>query len=302
MAMTRRGFLAATAALAGGIPFPALAKPQMTLGKLSIDVLSDGHLTLPGSLVFDGLPATELKQILKRFDISAEEVTPPCNLTLVRDENRTILFDVGSGPNFQSSSGKLIEAMEAQGVAPGDVTHVVFTHAHPDHLWGVLDDFDELLLPNASYMIGKAEWDYWIDPETVNTIGAERQAFAVGAANRFKAIEDKVRFFKPGEEILPGILARDTAGHTPGHMAFEIRSGSESAMVIGDAITNHHVAFEKPSWLMGNDQDREMGAKTRTSLLDQLAAEKTRIIGFHLPSPGIGRVEKAGSGYRFVAP
>lgn len=300
MPITRRGFLAATAALAGGLPSLALAKPQITLGKLTIDVLSDGHLTLPGNLVFDGLPATELKQILKRFDISGDEVTPPCNLTLVRDEKRTILFDVGAGPNFQSSTGKLIEAMEAQGVAPEDVTHVVFTHAHPDHLWGVLDDFDELLLPNASYMIGKAEWDYWINPETVNTIGAERQAFAVGAANRFKAIEDKVSFFKPGEEILSGILARDTAGHTPGHMSFEIRSASESAMVIGDAITNHHVAFEKPDWLMGNDQDREMGAKTRTSLLDQLAADKMKVIGFHLPSPGIGYVEKAGAGYRFV--
>jgi len=77
MPMTRRGFLAATAALAGGLPSLARAKPQMTLGKLTIDVLSDGHLTLPGNLVFEGLPAAELKQILKRFDISGEEVVPP---------------------------------------------------------------------------------------------------------------------------------------------------------------------------------------------------------------------------------
>ncbi|MGI9406503.1 MAG: MBL fold metallo-hydrolase [Hyphomicrobiaceae bacterium] len=307
MTVTRRKFVAkssilvATTALAGTAPSVVWATSRLALGDVTIDVLSDGRLTLPGSFMFDGMPERELGEILGRFGLSRDQVTPDCNLTLVRDGKRTILFDVGAGPNFQPTAGKLSEAMEAQNIAPDDVTHVVFTHAHPDHLWGLLDEFDDPLFPNAHYMIGKAEWDYWIDPATVQTIGAERQAFAVGAARRLKAMEERMTFFRAGEEILPGVHARDTTGHTPGHMSFEIRSGSNSVMIIGDAVTNIHVAFEKPQWLSGSDQDRELGAKTRVLLLDQLAAEKMQIIGYHMPFPGIGYVEKKDSGFRFIA-
>ncbi|MEE9374999.1 MAG: MBL fold metallo-hydrolase, partial [Rhizobiaceae bacterium] len=88
---------------------------------------------------------------------------------------------------------------------------------------------------------------------------------------------------------------------TPGHSAFEVQDGSESLMIVGDSIANHHVAFEYPKWHAGFDQDHETAVKTRLSLLDQLAAEKKMIIGYHLPHPGIGRVEKKDSAYRFVA-
>ena len=107
-------------------------------------------------------------------------------------------------------------------------------------------------------------------------------------------------FFKFGEEILPGVMARKAVGHTPGHTAFEVRDGSESLMIVGDAIANHHMAFEHPKWYAGFDQDDALAVKTRLSMLDQLAAEKLMIIGYHLPYPGIGRAEKKDGAYRFV--
>ena len=291
----------ACGAISSVMPNLAWASSTVSLGTTKVDVLSDGSLTLPGKLMFDGLPQPELGEILGRFGVSGDQVTPDCNLTLVRDGERTIIFDVGAGPNFMPSAGKLRDAMDAMELEPEAVTHVVFTHAHPDHLWGLLDEFDEPLFPEAEYMIGKAEWDYWVDPKTVDSIGEERQAFAVGAARNLKAIEDKMSYFKDGEEILPGVQARGTPGHTPGHMAFEVRSGSESVMIVGDSIANHHVAFERPAWGSGADQDRDLGAKTRAMLLDQLAAEKMRIIGYHMPHPGIGFAEKKDGGFRFVA-
>jgi len=302
--ITRRTFICRATIAASGMLVPASvwANATMTLGEMRIDTLSDGHLTLPQSMTFAGASEADLAPIRAAFGIAADTpLTPDCNVTLVRDGERTILFDVGAGPDFMATAGKLSEALSAIDVAPEDITHIVFTHAHPDHLWGLLDDFDEPLFPNAAYLIGKEEWDYWIDPKTIDTIGEERIPFAAGAKRRLDALEDSITFFTDGEEILPNIAARATFGHTPGHMAFHVGAGTESVMVLGDCIGNHHVAFARPDLASGSDQDPEMGIATRSLLLDQLAAEQIHLIGFHLPYPGIGRAEKQGDAYVFVA-
>ena len=288
-------------AASAGLWAPQTAHAQLTLGDMRLDVLSDGSLRLPGSFIFGTMPQDELGPILEAYDQSPELLTPPCNVTLLRTGDRNILFDVGSGPDFSPTAGLLLDSLDALGLAPEDITDVAFTHGHPDHLWGLLDEFDDPLFTEASYLIGKTEWDYWIDPNTVDNISSDRVPFAVGAKRRLEAIEDNIEFFKDGEEILPGVAARASFGHTPGHMAFEIRSGSQAAMVVGDAIGNDHVALARPAWISGSDQDGETGAASRISLLDQIATEQMPLIGFHINQGGIGRVEKANEGYRFIA-
>lgn len=302
MPFTRRDFMATGASL-GAATLLGLrpAHAQLTLGDITLDVVSDGELTLPAGFIFDTMPQDALAPIIEKYNLSGDVLSPPCNVTLMRSGDRVVMFDVGSGPDFAPNAGEILTSMEALGVAPEDVTDVVFTHAHPDHLWGLLDDFDDPLFTNASYMIGKTEWEYWMNPNTVDEIDEARTAFAVGAQRRLAMIEDAITFFNDGEEIIPGVAARATHGHTPGHMAFEVRSGSNAVMILGDCIGNHHVAFEQPQWISGSDQDGEAAAKTRTALLDQLAAEKMQIIGFHLLGDGTGYVEKSGSGYKFVA-
>ena len=113
-------------------------------------------------------------------------------------------------------------------------------------------------------------------------------------------IEDQVTLFDHGDELLPGIAAVATFGHTPGHMSFELRQGTDSVMILGDAIGNHHLAFARPDWPSGADQDTETAAATRQRLFDRITSEQMQIVGFHLPNGGIGRVEGAGDGYRFV--
>ncbi|MDT8327974.1 MAG: MBL fold metallo-hydrolase [Roseovarius sp.] len=301
MTPTRRQVLCglgATAIL--GAPRMAFAADRMTLGTATITTVSDGHLTLPKSFLLGNLPSDKTAPILEKYGLTGDVMQPPCNVTLFQDGDRTILFDAGSGSGFMPSAGDLVNTLAALDVAPDDVTDVVFTHGHPDHLWGVLDDFDDLVFANASYMIGQREWDYWTDPDTITTIGAERASFAVGAARRLAAIEDQVSLFTDGQEVLPGIMAHASFGHTPGHMSFEIRQGSDAVMVVGDAIGNGHLAFERPDWASGSDQDAEGGIKTRQRLLDQLAQDKMAMIGFHLPDGGLGRVERNGDSYRFL--
>lgn len=301
MLTRRRLLISASAALALPLaPRRLWAATTLTLGALRIDSLSDGSLMLPGDFILGGMPQDEMAAIMAKYDLPTDVLTPPCNVTLLRDGTHTVLFDVGAGPDFQPSAGKLAEALAALDLSPEDVTHVVFTHAHPDHLWGLLDEFDEPVFVNAQHLIGQAEFDYWIDPATVDSIGEARASFAVGAARRLAAMADAIQTVADGQEVLPGVAARLTPGHTPGHMAYELRAGSEAVMVVGDALGNHHVAFERPDWASGSDQDGDMAAATRVALLDQITTGQMRLIGYHLPGGGIGRAERSGPGYVFV--
>lgn len=295
MLLTRRSFMATSAA--GLLASPAVA--QTTIGEMTLTSLSDGNLVLPTGMILGQAPEAAVSALQSEFGLT-DTLTPPCNVTLLQTAERNILFDVGAGPEFMSSTGFLLDALAAQGLSPDDITDVIFTHAHPDHIWGLLDDFDDLLFFNAQYMIGQAEWDYWTNPATVDTIDADRTTFAVGATRRLSRIEDAVTFFGDGEEIVPGVAARATFGHTPGHMAFEVRQGSDAIMVLGDCIGNHHLAFRYPDVHSGSDQDPETGARTRMALLDQLATDQIAVLGFHLPGNGIGRVERDGGAFRFV--
>lgn len=300
MTFTRRAALqlSAGAALSASLPRAVWASTQ--LGQMQIQTLSDGHLQLPSDFIFGPVPAPMRATITEDFDLPSEFLVPPCNITLLRHGERIVLFDAGAGAGFQPSAGALGDSLDAIGLSPEDVTDIVFTHAHPDHLWGVLDDFDEPLFYNAQHHIGRAEFDYWMDPNTLGSIGAERQSFAVGAKRRLEVIADQFSFVEDGQEILPGIAAMSSFGHTPGHLAYELRAGSEALLVAGDAIGNHHIAFAAPMAVTGSDQDGDLAAQSRAQLLDRLAHEQMRLIGFHLPGGGMGRVEKSGDAYRFV--
>ena len=300
MDFDRRAFLVQCGAYAAAALSAGQAVAQTTLGQATLTTVSDGTLTLPGSFIFEPMPQDALTPILADYGIQHDRLEPECNLALYQDGTRNVLFDVGSGPDFMPTAGAVIDSLAAAGLAPEDITHVLFTHAHPDHIWGLLDDFDEPVFADATYMMGRAEWDYWWNPETVDTIGDARAAFAVGAKRRMEMIEDSVVLFDDGEEVLPCIAAMATHGHTPGHMSFELRGGSQSALVLGDAIGNHHVAFRKPAWVSGSDQDGDMATVTRQMLFDRIMAEQMQVVGFHLPQGGMGRVDRAAEGYVFM--
>jgi glyoxylase-like metal-dependent hydrolase (beta-lactamase superfamily II) len=300
MIIKRRSFLKAASCLPLSLSIPSLVHSEINFGHTKITTVSDGSITLPASLTFDTMPKNELDLIIDEFSLSQDQLVRECNVTLVETEDRRILFDVGAGIYFLDGMGAILDSLDEQGLAPEDITDVIFTHAHPDHIWGVLDDFDDLLFPEAMYHIGRVEWDYWWNPETVNEVDESRVQTAVGAKTRFEALQDQIEFFDDGDEPIPGVLALMTPGHTPGHMSFEIANGSQSALIVGDALNNHHVAFKRPNWLSGLDQDPEMAALTRQNLLNRSSSEDMLLIGFHLPGGGIGRVVQSGKEYSFV--
>ncbi|MGK0280994.1 MAG: glyoxylase-like metal-dependent hydrolase (beta-lactamase superfamily II) [Patiriisocius sp.] len=308
---SRRDFLQTSSSMVGLALLPAstfsiasTTSPvtSMPFGDGKFYSLSDGHLNLPVSMILpDSLTGEERSQYIGSPSIGEEQYTPDCNVVLWKTSDRVILFDTGAGSQFPVGGGELATSLEQAGIDPYEITDVVFTHAHPDHLWGVLDDFDDLAFPDAQFHIGQKEWDYWLDSKTLGRTSDARKSFVVGAQNRLPLLSEQINLFNDGEEIIPGIEAVATHGHTPGHMSFMLHSGSNSLMVVGDAIANAILSFDHPSWPSGSDQDQVLGVSTRLALLDRLSLDKSVLVGYHLPAPGIGLVERDRQTYRFVA-
>jgi len=271
------------------------------LGSLEISIISDGTLNVPLAFALPETPAAEAAKLFAAHGMPAEGPTPQTNVTLVKTGSELVLIDAGSGQRFQPTAGKLSENLEAAGIDPKTITKVVFTHAHADHLWGAMDDFDDAeRFPNAKYVIAAAEWDFWTNPDTPARLPDAFRGMAVASARVLKSIEKKVERRKAGDNVAPGMVYVGTPGHTPGHMAVGIENGGQQLIVGGDVFNNNAVSFAKPEWRVGADLDRDQGIATRKHLLDQLATDRIPLIGFHLSWPGYGMVERRGAAYRFV--
>jgi glyoxylase-like metal-dependent hydrolase (beta-lactamase superfamily II) len=226
-------------------------------------------------------------------------VTPATNVTLIRTGDDLVLVDSGSGNKFQPTAGKLLENLAANDIAPESVTKVVFSHAHPDHIWGTLGDDGALAFPNAAYYVGRAEWDFWTDPDLPGKMPEEVRPFAIGAQRDLAAVKERVTLVKDGDAIAPGVSVIDTPGHTPGHIALFVE-GDDGLIVGADVAANEFVSLPHPDWAFGFDADPEQGVATRKALLDRAATDGTAYLGFHFTYPGVGQVERDGAAYRFV--
>ena len=136
-----------------------------------------------------------------------------------------------------------------------------------------------------------------IGPLAVIEPGEDRVGFAVGAARRLDAIADQVSLFDDGHEILPGVQALATYGHTPGHMSFVLGG---KLVLLGDAVTDHHLSFERPDWPAAMDEIPEEAVASRIRVLDMAATDKMAVLGFHLTGDGIGMVQSKDIGFTFI--
>ncbi|NJO34341.1 MAG: MBL fold metallo-hydrolase [Rhodospirillales bacterium] len=212
-----------------------------------------------------------------------------------------VLIDAGSGGTWEPTAGKLADSLEAAGIRPEQIGKVVLTHAHPDHIWGLVDELDDSLrFPKAEYVVAAREFDFWTSGEAARLTGPV-EGIAAGARRVFKRIESRATRIKPGDEVAPGIATVDTAGHTPGHISLLITSGSSKLLVTADAVQNAHVAFAHPDWHPRADMDGDRAAKSRRRVLDMAATDTLRVLCYHIPFPGLGRVERKGSAFAWAA-
>ena len=291
--------LAARADL-GAPPAGNPAHMSFTLGEATLTVVSDGYFELPtGGLGVNADPA-EVQAFLAAHYQSPEMGYSHTNHLVIRLGEATVLVDVGSGNRFMPTTGRLLQNLEAAGIDAGSITHVVITHAHPDHIWGIRDDFDEALFPDAAYFIGGTERDFWMQDGLVNTVAPEMQQFVVGAQNSINVDGADWTLLAQDQEVAPGVRVIDTPGHTPGHMSVVVESGGQQLIALGDAMSHAYTNFARPDWYNGFDMDGAQTVATRRRLLDMAVADRMAVLGYHFPFPGVGQVMADGDGYRFV--
>lgn len=265
-ALTRRTLIAAGAASLAARTLPALAAPapyRFQHGAFELTVVSDGHLVLPASFLAPDAPREERAALLKAAGETGEQVNAPTNVTLIRTASDLVLVDMGSGDRFMPSAGKLWDNLKSAGIDKDKITKVIFTHGHPDHLWGTLDEFDELTLPQAAFYAAQAEWDFWAGGDAARGLPAERTGFVTGARRRYAAIKERVTLLKPGDELLAGLQVVATPGHTQGHVSLAL-AGGDGLIVGGDALTHSLISFAHPEWRPAADHVPEQAAATGT--------------------------------------
>lgn len=202
--------------------------------------------------------------------------------TVVNTGSEVILFDTGLSAAGTSA------ALAAAGYAPEDITHVVLTHMHGDHIGGLADDAGTETFANAAYITGQAEFDHWA------------QAGNDGFNAKVAPLAEKMTFIGDGGAVTSGVTGMAAFGHTPGHMIYMLESGGEQLVLAAD-MTNHYVwSLAYPDWEVRFDMDKEAAAATRRRVLGMLAADRIPMVGYHMPFPGLGYVATRDDGFRYV--
>ena len=304
MDLNRRALLKIGLAVSAAPLLPGLAAAaagySFSEGDFDITVLSDGFISIPGDILVPDLAQADRAAILGQIDAPGGVVHAPCNIPLIRKGDELILIDIGSGRKYQPSDGRLTENLKAAGVDPAMITKVVFTHAHPDHIWATLADDGTLRFPNASYHIGAAEWDFWMRPDFFTAMPSALHDFARGTQRDLSALRERAVMLRPGEDVITGLRAVDTAGHTPGHLSLEL-GGPQGLLIAGDVVNNEVVSFAHPDWPFGYDTLPDVAITNRRRFLDHAATDRIRLLGYHWAYPGLGYAERKGGAYRFVS-
>lgn len=311
--MSRRLALAGvtSAALASTLQ-PASAKMPMGLkqapiyyrfkiGTMEATVISDGALPLgPPGDAFLGLSKEEITRQLTENFLPADNVVLEQNILVLNTGSKLVLFDTGMGivKTFGPSTGQLMKTLVQAGISPAAVDAVVMTHAHIDHCGGIMSAQNARNFPNARLYISQADYEYWTDPAKVSA--AALKPFLDQARRNLVPNRDRIQFVKDGEEFIPGIHAIATPGHTVGHTIFMIDSAGKQLCFIGDLTHHQHLLMEKPLTEFAYDTDPRQSAQTRIRMLNMLAANRTPLLAYHFPWPGIGNVAKMGDGFRYV--
>lgn len=315
---SRRSVLAAAAAAAAAPLVPGLALPahaaapllgswqprhwRYKVGSFEVTTIADSEAFIDGPFPLIGGNAAEedVRRLMRDHLLPEGRYQPGFSPTLVNTGREIVLFDTGNGENGfvkRPDGGWLAANLAPAGFKPEDIDVVVLSHGHPDHVGGIMEG-GKPLFPNAHYIMGQIEYDFWA-PEDKHSGDLAGMA-AVFHANT-KPVLERFTFLKPGDEVVPGIHAIEAYGHTPGHLNFLIESDGTAIYFWGDCAHHQVASLARPDWHCVFDIDPEQSAVTRKRIYDKVATDRLPVIGYHMPFPSVGYVERAGAGsYRWL--
>src|SRR5262245_45915230 len=261
-----------------------------SIGSLDAYALADGDLVLPndGKTFGLGRPTSETGDVLAAAGLPRNEIRLDIQCLLVKADDRVLLFDAGAGDVSWADAGRLLRSLGPASVSPGAVTDIFISHAHGDHVGGLITKAGALAFPSATIHISAPEWAALqadTDEEAKQLVGA---------------IKAKVSAFEPGAQLLPVVKAVATQGHTPGHSSYEIGTGADKVFYIGDVVHHSVISLQRPAWSIQYDGDRPAAEAMRQQTLAKLAADRTRVFAVHFPFPGVGRITADGKGFAWM--
>lgn len=295
--LNRRKFLGtALAAAATTIASRTAAETPFLVGEKQVLALSDGHFNMPAGM-FLGTPASLRNRLGNPVQIAA-------NTYAYRADNRTFLFDAGAGTSdfitkaFPTAS-KLPSDLGAAGIAPEDVTDIVITHMHPDHIGGLALG-NRVAFPNARIHIAAAEWNFWNAKGFETTAPDAMRPMVAAVQHISNTIENNVALHNGSTDFGEGVSVIPAPGHTPGHTAIVLDGGRERLVLVGDLTVHEEVHFANLDYGWALDIDGDEAVMSRKRLLDMMSADGLIMGAAHVSTPGLGRVERNGDGFRFL--
>ena len=310
--LSRRGLLAGAAAMtaAATINGPArAAQPpagkqgpsfyRYKVGDFEVTVMNEGvvrNATPANMAVNKTLP--DVQKALGDAFLPTDHVINQFNVVVVNTGRNLVLLDSGFGDNGAPTVGSLTTNMQAAGIDPKNIDTILVSHFHGDHISGIRAKAGAANFPNAEVMVPAAEWQFWNDASNqAKVIDAFKPGFA-NVKRVFEPIAKDVKQYEHGKELMPGITAVDSRGHSPGHTAFLVSSGNGKLLVTSDTV-NHQILIRNPDWSLWADMDAAMAVTARKRILDMAATDKIQIAAYHLPFPSTGFISKRGDGYEF---
>ena len=277
------------------------------VGSIEITVVNDGVSRMPITDGFvENASKDQVNAALEAAFLEKDFYAGPYNPIVINTESKLALVDTGTGEAaFKSSNGlngRLPISLAAAGFDASAIDTVIISHYHGDHINGLLKADGSLAFPNAEILVSAAEHKFWMDDGEMSRATKPRVVFGFKSTRRVMTNEVLKRLctYEWNKEVIPGVTAIGTPGHTPGHTSHVVASGSKAIYVQADVTHAPFLFARHPEWHFMLDVDPAAAETMRRKIYDMLVADRMLVQGFHYPFPAVGHVEKSGTGYREV--
>jgi glyoxylase-like metal-dependent hydrolase (beta-lactamase superfamily II) len=270
------------------------------VGDIEVTAINDGFARRPLEGFVRNAELSQVQEALKNAFLPTDALPITFTSLVLRQGDRLTLIDTGNGDSGAPTSGTWMANFRAAGFDPKQVTTVVVSHFHGDHINGMRMKDGTAVFPNAEVMVPSAEWAFWMDDAKMNQAPDAMKGAFQNVRRVFAPIAKDVKQFAADKEVVPGLTSIAAPGHTPGHSSFMLSSGNGRLIVMSD-VTNHPALFVRhPDWAAVFDMDADKARETRHRMLDMAASERAQVAFYHAPFPATGHIAKDGSRFRFV--